>query len=60
MDSDGAGGSTLSQTMDPEPGMFPRGYGITSYAVGRKCCQGHLENLGEEMRDRYSRKKSLG
>ena len=24
MDSDGAGGSTLSQTMDPEPGMVPR------------------------------------
>ena len=31
MDSDGGGGSTLSQRMDPEPGMFPRGYGITSY-----------------------------
>lgn len=30
-DSDGAGGSTSSQRMDPEPGMFTRGYGITSY-----------------------------
>ena len=57
MDSDGGGGSTLSQRMDPEPGMFPRGYGITSYTGGRKRCQGHLENLGEEMGDQILQEK---
>lgn len=57
MDSDGGGGSTLSQRMDPEPGMFPRGYGITSYTGGRKRWQGHLENLGEEMGDQILQEK---
>lgn len=33
--------------MDPEPGMFTRGYGITSY-TGQETLPGHLENLGEE------------